>query len=61
MVDKAFVRTVCEIKHYNVLSSWIFVDEYGDKHPLEWMNQALITLQEATEAYMFEVLSESHC
>jgi hypothetical protein len=33
----------------------MFADEISDKHPREWTKQALITLEEATEAYMVEV------
>jgi len=32
-----------------------------DKGPREWNKQALITLEEATEVYMIEVVAESHC
>jgi len=42
--NKAFVRTVREIKHDDVVSSGISVDELHDKHPQEWTNLALITL-----------------
>jgi len=58
---KAFVRTVCEIEHHDVVSSGIFADEFPDKRPHEWTKQALITLEEATEAYMVEVTAEFHC
>ena len=58
---KAFVLTVCEIEHHNVLNSWIFADELQDKHPQQWTKQALITLEKATEAYMVEVIAASHC
>jgi hypothetical protein len=58
---KAFVRTVCEIEHHDVVNSEIFTDEFRDKHPWEWTKQALITLEEAIEAYMVEVLAKSHC
>jgi hypothetical protein len=33
---KAFVSTVCEIAHHDVVSSGIFADEFPDKHPREW-------------------------
>jgi hypothetical protein len=56
-----FVRTVCEINHHDVVSSGIFADEFPDKRPREWTKQALITLEEATEAYMVEVTAEFHC
>jgi len=52
---------VCEIEHHDVVSSGIFADEFADKHPREWKKQALITLEEATEAYMVEVTAEFHC
>ena len=58
---KAFVRTVREIEHHDVVSSGIFADEFPDKRPHEWTKQALITLEEATEAYMVEVTAKFHC
>jgi len=58
---KAFVRTVREVEHHDVVSSGIFPDEFADKHPREWTKQALVTLEEATEAYMVEVTAEFHC
>jgi len=58
---KAFVSTVREIKHHNVVSSGIFADEFQDKRPREWTKQALITLAEAIEAYMVKVTAEFHC
>jgi len=58
---KPCVRTVHEIEHYNVVSSGIFAEEFPDKRPCEWTKQALITLEEATEAYMLEVTAEFHC
>jgi len=59
--SEAFVRTVCEIEHHDVVSSGIFADEFPDTHPREWTKQALITLEEATEAYMLKVTAEFHC
>jgi len=58
---KAFVHTVRGIEHHDVVSSEIFADEFPDKHPGERMKEALITLEEATEAYMVEVTAEFHC
>jgi len=58
---KAFIHTVREIKHHDVVNSGIFADEFPDEHPREWTKQALITLEEATEAYMVEVTAEFHC
>jgi len=55
------VRTVREIEHHNVVSSVIFADEFPDNRPREWTKQALITLEEATEAYMVEVTADFHC
>jgi len=40
---------------------WDFADEFPDKRARERMKQALITLEEATEAYMVEVTAEFHC
>jgi len=60
-LTKAFVRTVREIEHHDVVSSGIFADEFPDKRPREWTKQALITLEEATEAYIVEVTAQFHC
>jgi hypothetical protein len=37
------------------------VEECRDKHPREWTKQAVISSEEATEAYMVEVIAEFHC
>jgi hypothetical protein len=58
---KAFVRKVCKIEHHDVVSSGSFADEFPDKRPREWTKQTLITLEDATEAYMVEVKAEFHC
>jgi hypothetical protein len=58
---KAYVCTVREIEHHDVVSSGISADEFPDKRPCEWTKQAVITLEEATEAYMVEVTAEFHC
>jgi len=55
---KAFVRTVCEIEHHNVGNSGILEDEFSDKNPREWTKEAVATLQDATEAYMVEVMAK---
>ena len=57
---KAFVCTVRKIKHHDVVSSGIFADEFPEKHPRQCTKQALITLEEATVAYMVEVTAEFH-
>jgi len=36
------------------------VDGFGDKNPRGWTKPALTTLQDATEAYMVEVMAESN-
>jgi len=58
---KAFVPIVRKIKPHDVVSSGIFADEYQYNHPHEWTKEANTTLVEATEAYMVEVITESHC
>ena len=60
MSTKAFGRTVREIKYHDVGSLGIFADEFSDKNPREWTKQALTIFQDATEAYMVEVLAESN-
>jgi hypothetical protein len=49
------------MEHDDVVSSGIFADEFSTKHPRGWAKQTLITLEEATEAYMVEVSAEFHC
>jgi hypothetical protein len=58
---KVFFRTVCDIEHHDVGTSGTFSHEFPDKRPREWTKQALITLEEATKAYMVEVTAEFHC
>jgi hypothetical protein len=58
---KAFVHTVDEIEHHDFLSSGSFADEFSDQRPHEWTKQAVITSEEAAEAYMVEVTAEFHC
>jgi hypothetical protein len=57
---KAFVCTVREIEHYDVISSGSFAEELHDTRLREWPKQALKTLEMATELYMVEVLPGSH-
>jgi len=56
-----FVHTVSEIEYHDVVSSGIFTEEFAEKHPREWTKQALITLEEATKAYMIEVIAAYQC
>ena len=42
-----------------MLRSGIVADEFSDRNPREWNKRARITLEDATEAYMLEVLAES--
>jgi len=48
------------MKHHDVPSGAIFPDEFRYEIPWASLNQALKTLQEATEWYMVEVIPESH-
>ena len=59
--SQAVVCTVCKIKHHDVISSAIVVDEFPNEHPRKWRKQVLITLEEAMEEYMAEELAKSHC
>jgi histone H3/H4 len=56
---KTFVRMVREIEQHDVISSGIFGDEFRDKGHREWTKQALKSLEEATESYMVQVISEA--
>jgi len=49
------------MEYDDVISSGIFTDEFCDKGPWEWMNQDLITVEEAMEVYIIEVVAECHC
>ena len=44
-----------------MVSSGNFADDLCDKHPRARTKQALISLEEALEAYMVEVIAKSHC
>jgi len=57
---KTFVRTVQEIEPHDVVSSGILADKFGDKRPRELTKKALNTFEEAPEAYMVEVIADSH-
>jgi len=59
-LTKAFVRTVHGIEHHDVVSSGIFAEQFSDKNPWEWTEQAWTMLQDATESYMVEVIAESN-
>jgi len=60
-LTNAFVCTVHEIEDHNVVSYGIVADEFRDKHPREWTNEALITFEVATDSYVVEVIAASHC
>jgi len=57
---KAVVSTLRKVEQHDGVSSGIFADESFDKNPQEWTKQALITFEDATEAYMVEVIGESN-
>jgi len=48
-----------KFEHHDVVSLGMFGDKSCDQAPLEWMNQALITREEATKPYMMERIAES--
>jgi len=56
----AFIFTVREMEHNDVVSSGTFADGLPDNNPCEWPKQALITSEEATDVYMVDVVAESH-
>jgi len=58
---KECVHTVHKMEHYDVISPGIFGDEFADTHPHEWTKQSSTTLEETTEAYMVEIITDSHC
>jgi len=59
-LTEAFVCTVCEIEHGDVVSSGILAEELHDKRALQWTKPASNTLEKATESYMVEVIAECH-
>jgi hypothetical protein len=52
---KAFVRTVQEIEHHEVVNSGQFADEFEDKSNRIWTKTAIKDLESATESYMVKV------
>jgi hypothetical protein len=57
---RAFVRTVYEIEHHDIVCSVVFAIEFSDKRPCEWSNIALFALEAAIEEYMIEVFIITH-
>jgi len=57
----ALVLTVWEIGHHHIVRSGIFADDFCYKLPCEWTKQCLITLEEAMDASMVELVAEWHC
>jgi len=55
---KAYVCTVWEIEHHDVVRAGIVAYKFGDKSPREWPKQALKTAVEATESCMVEAVAE---
>jgi len=60
-LTKAFVHTVWEIEHHDVVSFGIFADKFPGMNPGGWTKQASIMLAGATEAYIVEIIASSHC
>jgi len=64
-VDKApwpqntFVRTVPKIEYYAVVSAGMVAVKFRHKGLWEWTKQDFKPLEEATELFMIEVISES--
>jgi len=52
------VCTVRDIKHHDVVTSRILVDQVCDKTPGEWKKEALITSDEAMEAHICRANSQ---
>jgi len=57
---KAFCCIVLDIKHHDVVGSGIIPDKFHHKYLRQWMKQALLTCEEATRAYMVEVIAQSY-
>jgi hypothetical protein len=48
------------MEHHDIVSYGIIGDEFHDKHPRESTKPASITVEEAMEAIMVEVIANSH-
>ena len=57
---KALVHTVHKIEHYDIHCCGSLPEEFHDKGPCEWPKQGLNSFENFTEAYMVEVIAESH-
>jgi hypothetical protein len=55
------VHTVHETQYYEVSGSGSFTDELPDTHTLDSTKHAFIAIEDATEAFIVEVIAESHC
>ena len=55
---KPVLWKVVDIAHHDVVSAGTVAHEFGDKHPWEWTKKDSTTLEDATEAYMVEVIAE---
>jgi len=60
MVYHGICPTASEFKHQNWICSGNFADEFRAKRPREETKLALVTLEEATEAYIVKVIAQSH-
>lgn len=58
---KAFVYTVRQLEHHDVIHSGFLDNGFRYQHPQEWTRYTLITSEEATDAYMVEVVVDSPC
>jgi len=56
---KPSVHTVSKNEHHEVVSSRMNTNQFRDKCLRDWTKKAVITLKEATEAYMVEVIAAS--
>jgi len=57
--SKAFLHTIRDFEHHDVVSSGIVAYEFSDKNPRECTKEAATTLEDATEECMVEVPAES--
>jgi hypothetical protein len=61
LLTKVFVHSVRQIEHHHIVSSTIIGHCFSDKHAQLWSKQVAITLVEATEEDMVEVVPAFHC
>ena len=58
-MTNSYFSAVCEIELHDVVHGVIFADEFIDTPPREWTKLSLITLEDAMEGYMVDLIAKS--